>query len=155
MIDTPSSTICAIPSCDNAKCVSFEGHDLCRTYFIATCYQQLEDCGKQVDKNEHWKGESSEPWIGSLVEIVDRTATLGLTAKDLNGLEQAQLLDILFTAGSLMKDLRRSPRRFVALPLKLSYEVTGHNWTEEATTQELSLHGASVECRLPIATGDL
>ncbi len=98
---------------------------------------------------------SGEPLIDLLAEIVDQTAALGLTAKDLDGLEQAQLLDILFTAGHLMKDLRRSERKFMSIPLKLCYEVMGHNWTEETTTQELNLHGASMECRIPVATGEL
>lgn len=150
-----SSTQCAVPSCGHSGCVSFEGHKLCRAHFIAGCYQRLEECSNQLEKNEHWKALSGEPLIESLVEIVDQTAALGLTAKDLDGLEQAQLLDILFTASHLMKKLRRSVRRFIAIPVKLRYEVTGHNWTEETTTLELSLHGASLECRIPIARGEL
>jgi len=132
-----------------------DGHDLCRAHFISSCYRRLEECSTQLDHNDHWKEISGEPLIDSLVEIVDQAAALGLTAKDLDGLEQAQLLDILFTAGHLMKDLRRSVRKFMSIPLKLCYEVTGHNWTEETSTQELSLHGASLECRIPIAKGEL
>ena len=152
---TLSSTLCAVASCGHAGCTSLEGHDLCRAHFISSCYRRLEECSAQLDHNDHWKEISGEPLIDSLVEIVDQAAALGLTAKDLDGLEQAQLLDILFTAGHLMKDLRRSARKFMAIPLKLSYEVTGHNWTEETSTQELSLHGASLECRIPIAKGEL
>jgi len=149
-----TTALCTVPSCKRACCVSLEGHELCRPHFIANCYQRLEECSKQLEKNEHWKAMSGEPLIESLVEIVDQTAALGLTAKDLDGLEQAQLLDILFTASHLMKQLRRSVRKFVSVPVKLHYEVTGHNWTEEATTLELSLHGASLECRVPIAKGE-
>jgi hypothetical protein len=155
MMATLSSTLCAIASCGCSGCVSLEGQDLCRAHFISSCYQRLEECSGQLDKNEHWKALSGEPLIDLLVEIVDEAAALGLMAKDLDGLEQAQLLDILFTAGHMMKDLRRSSRKFVSIPLKLCYEVTGHNWTEETTTQELSLHGASMECRIPIAKGEL
>lgn len=149
------STLCAVPSCGHPRSVSLEGQDLCRAHFISTCYQQLEAYSQQLDKNEHWKSHSGEEFIGTLAEIVDQTATLGLTAKDLDGLEQAQLLDILFTAGNLMKNLRRSIRKYVSIPLKLLYEVTGHNWTEESSTLEVSLHGASIECRLPIAKGEV
>jgi hypothetical protein len=152
---TLSSTPCAVASCGCSGCVSLEGRDWCRAHFIANCYLRLEECSKQLDQNEHWKSMSGEPLIDLLAEIVDEAAALGLTAKDLDGLEQAQLLDILFTAGHLMKDLRRSARKFMAIPLKLCYEVTGHNWTEETATQELSLHGASLECRIPIAKGEL
>jgi hypothetical protein len=43
----------------------------------------------------------------------------------------------------------------MSVPLRLCYKVTGHDWTEETTTQELGLHGASLECRIPIAKGEL
>jgi PilZ domain len=55
----------------------------------------------------------------------------------------------------LMKNLRRSIRKYVSIPLKLLYEVTGHNWIEESRTLEVSLHGASIECRIPIAKGEM
>jgi hypothetical protein len=146
---------CAVPSCGFLGCVCLEGHDLCRGHFISSCYQRLEECSNQFSKNEHWKMVSGEPLIDSLAEIVDQAAELGLTAKDLERLEQAQLLDILFTAGQLMKDLRRSPRKSRSIPLTLRYEVAGHSWAEKVVTQELSRHGASIDCRIPIAKGEL
>jgi hypothetical protein len=155
MSATLSSTLCAAPSCGSGACASLQGQDLCRPHFIARCYQDLEECGKQLEQNEHWNSVCGEPLAETLIEIVDQAAALGLTSTDLDGLEQAQLLDILFTAGHLMKNLRRGLRKSVSIPLKLCYEVTGHNWTEETTTQELSLHGASMECRIPVATGEL
>ena len=79
---------------------------------------------------------------------------MALVAKDLDGLEQAQVLDILNTAGNLMTNLRRSSRKYVSIALRLQYEVTGHNWVEEAKTIEVSLHGASIECHIPIAKGE-
>ncbi|MGB2888038.1 MAG: hypothetical protein WBC04_10100 [Candidatus Acidiferrales bacterium] len=45
----------------------------------------------------------------TLTQIADQAATLGLGAKDLNGTEQAQLLDILMCVAKLTKGLRRSP----------------------------------------------
>ncbi|MGA2719171.1 MAG: PilZ domain-containing protein [Candidatus Acidiferrales bacterium] len=155
MANTLSPTLCADSACGHAGSVALAGRDLCRGHFIAACYQRLEECSKFLDSNDHWKATSGEPFIESLVEIVDQTAALGLTAKDLDRLEQAQLLDILFTAGNLLKNLRRSVRKFVSMPLKLCYQVTGHNWSENTITQELSMHGASMECRIPIGRGEL
>ena len=68
---------------------------------------------------------SSENFVDILSEIIDQATTLGLESPDLDGIQQAQLLDILFTAGNLLKNLRRSIRRYLSVPLKLSYEVTG------------------------------
>jgi hypothetical protein len=149
------TTVCAEQSCGRPGCVSFEGHDLCRAHFISGCYQRLEEYGRQLGQNEHWQMTSSEPLIDTLAEMIDQATTLGLTSIDLDGLQQAQLLDILFTAGNMMKNLRRSIRRYISIPLKLRYEVTGHNWTEESNTLEVSLHGACIECRIPIAKGEI
>jgi hypothetical protein len=150
-----STVLCGVQSCGLSRSISFEGNDLCKTHFIATCYRRLEHGSGQVENNGHWESTSGETLIGTLVEIVDQAAALGLTAKDLDGLEQAQLLDILLTAGNLMQNLRRSIRKYRAIPVRLRYEVMGHNWAEEVTTQEVSLHGASFECRIPIAKGEV
>ena len=126
------STLCAVPSCGHAGCVSFQGCDLCRAHFISSCYRRLEAYSQQFGDNERLKSIPGETFIGT-----------------------AQLLDILFTAGNLLKNLRRSIRKYVSIPLRLLYEVTGHNWTEESSTLEVSLHGASIECRIPIAKGEV
>jgi hypothetical protein len=155
MITSTSSTLCAISRCGCSGSTALQGRQLCRSHFIATSYQRLEECSAQLARNEHWKALSGEPLVDLLAQIVDQAAALGLTAKDLDGLERAQLLDILFAAGHMMKDLRRSVRRPVSIPLQLCYQVTGHSWTEKTITQELSAYGASMECRIPIAKGEL
>jgi hypothetical protein len=149
------SSTCYEPSCDHPGCVCFEGHDFCRAHFIASCYDKLENYGHQLGNNDHWQMVSSETFVDILSEIIDRVTTLGLESTDLDSIHQAQLLDILFTAGNLLKNLRRSIRRYVCIPLKLRYEVTGHHWTEESNTLEVSQHGASIESRLPIAKGEI
>jgi hypothetical protein len=98
---------------------------------------------------------SHERLLATLAEMINQATTLGLTSPDLDGLQQAQLLDILFTAGNMTKNLRRSVRRYISIPLKLCYEVTGHNWTEESNTLEVSRHGACIESRLPIVKGEV
>jgi hypothetical protein len=85
-----------------------------------------------------------------LAEIADQAAILGLSAGDLSGMEQAQLVDILLCVAHLTKGLRRVPRKCVSVPLRLRYEAPGHYWTEETTTCEVSLYGTSIESRIPI-----
>ena len=152
---TALSTTCHAPACHNPGCVCFEGHEFCRAHFIASCYERLEEYGFQLGKNDHWQMVSSESFVDILSEIIDQATTLGLESRDLDGIQQAQLLDILFTAGNLLKNLRRSVRRYLSVPLKLRYEVTGHQWTEESNTLEVSQHGASIECRIPISKGEI
>lgn len=88
----------------------------------------------------------------TLTQIADQAATLGLGAKDLNGTEQAQLLDILMCVANLTKGLRRGPRKRVSVPLRLQYQAPGRDWI---TTLEVSSHGASIECQIPIPVGEL
>lgn len=146
---------CGVSSCGRPACACFEGHDFCRAHFISSCYQRLEQYARQFGQQEHWHKSAPQKLRDTLAEMVNQATTLGLTSPDLNGLQQAQLLDILFTAGNLMKSVRRSDRRYMSIPLRLRYEVTGHNWTEESNTLEVSKHGACIESRLPIAKGEI
>jgi hypothetical protein len=148
------SPVCAVPSCGHASCISSKGQELCRAHFISACYNNLQECSEQLDKNEHRKLPSGESLIDALTETTDQAAAMALAARDLDGIEQAQLLDIVNTAGILIRNLRRSERQSTSIPLRLEYEVTGHNWIEEAATTEVSLHGASIECRIPISKGE-
>jgi c-di-GMP-binding flagellar brake protein YcgR len=93
--------------------------------------------------------------IETLTEITDQVTNFALSSKDLNGMEQAQLLDILMCVASVTKGVRRSPRKRVSIPLKLHYQVLDQNWTEETTTLEVSSRGASIECPIPIPVGEL
>ncbi len=62
----------------------------------------------------------------------------------------------LFTAGNMMKNMRRSVRKFVSIPLRL--QLRSHRaiiGPRKAIRWKLSLHGASIECRIPIAKGEM
>lgn len=146
---------CAVSSCGFPACASFENRELCRAHFISACYQRLEQYSGQFLQHEHWHTTSPERLLDTFTQMINQATTLGLTSGDLSSLQQAQLLDILFTAGNLVKNVRRSARRYISIPLKLRYEVTGHNWTEESKTLEVSKHGASLESRLPIVKGEM
>ncbi|MGH9691252.1 MAG: PilZ domain-containing protein [Candidatus Acidiferrales bacterium] len=98
---------------------------------------------------------TGEALIETLSEIADQVAALGLAAKDLDGMQQAQLLDILFIAANLMKNLRRSRRKYIPVPLRLRYETEEKAWTEETTTLEVSLYGASIQSRIPVRKGEV
>lgn len=149
------ATHCAAPSCTHPGCVSLEGDDLCRSHFIARCYSRLEDCSAQLKNHERSQHMTGDALIETLAQIADQVAALGLSAKDLDGIQQAQLLDILFIAANLMKNLRRSRRKYMPVPLRLRYETGEKAWTEETTTLEVSLYGASIQSRIPIRKGEV
>ncbi len=133
----------------------FGGKDLCQGHFIARCYSQLDVCTDQVRKRGYWNATSVVAVMESLTKIADQAAMLGLSARDLSTMEQAQLLDILLRAANLTKGIRRVPRKRVSVPLRVRCEASGQNWTEETTTLEVSLHGTSIESRIPITSGEV
>jgi hypothetical protein len=76
-------------------------------------------------------------------------------AKDLDNLERAKLLHIILTANELGGRLRRSARKEVTIPVRLSSDKLGGAWEENAETVMLSRYGAAVKCTRAAKLGDL
>jgi hypothetical protein len=145
---------CAVPACGQPSRSSLEGQDLCRGHFISRCHSQIEACTDQLTEKPHRNPLAVNVVMKTLSEIADQTTT-GLIAGDLNTVEHKTLFDILLSVANLMKRLRRGPRKRASVPLRLQFEVPGHNWIDETTTLEVSVHGALIECRIPVAGGEV
>ena len=87
-------------------------------------------------------------------ECVEQANDLAQNAKDLDNLERAKLLDILFWAGELGHRLRRSSRKKACIPIRVRCEEPGRLWEEEAETQRVSRYGALVTCQHQVEIGD-
>jgi hypothetical protein len=145
---------CTVPACGQPSGASLEGQYLCRGHFISRCYSQIEACTVQLTEKPHRNPLAVNVVMKTLSEIADQTTT-GLIAGDLNTMEHEKLFDILLSVANLMKRLRRGPRKRASVPLRLQFEVPGHNWVDETTTLEVSVHGALIECRIPVASGEV
>lgn len=126
---------------------------LCREHFIASCYTNLDEYGRLLEESRY-RDTTTELVRRFLSDCTRHAADLAQTARDLDNLERARILDILLRAGELSRHLRRSARKVATIPVMLSSDKLGQSWEEAAVTRVISRHGAAVECSHDLAIGD-
>jgi hypothetical protein len=127
----------------------------CREHFIQTCYEDLEECEEQYKERDQADELACDTRRRSLQEIVDQSTATSLTHGDLSNVERVQLLDLVRWAGDLIRQVRRGPRKRVSIPVRLSLESLSQTYAEETLVREVSQHGTSLTCSLPINVGEL
>jgi len=135
--------------------VTLGKQDYCREHFIQTSYQHLDECQEKFNESAQADELACDSRRRSLQEIVDQSTTAGLTHDDLSSLERVQLLDLVRWAGDLIQQVRRSPRKQVSIPVRLYLESGSQTYAEETMVREVSQHGISLKCSLPINVGEL
>src|SRR2546422_1983892 len=144
----------AMQRCEEPAASSLEVHSFCREHFIFTCYEQLDQCGCWEEARLS-PDRTPETVRQFLVECYRQVADLACNVKEFTGLEQVQLLDILLRATDLSCRLRQSSRLAASMPVELRCEEPGGAWEEETRTKLLSPHGALLECKHPVRTGEI
>lgn len=118
---------------------------MCIAHFITACYQKLEE----MNRTTHTWSVGGAAWESARRFVQDcvQTATgLSRQSHGLSNLERARLADIAIWAAELGRQLRRSPRSTLAIPIRLISEGPGNSWEEEMCTLDISRHGARVIC---------
>ncbi len=146
---------CATSGCSGPSVVTLGKQDYCREHFIQTSYQHLDECQEKFNESDQADELACDSRRRSLQEIVDQSTTAGLTHDDLSSLERVQLLDLVRWAGDLIRQVRRSPRKQVSIPVRLYLESGSQTYAEETMVREVSQHGISLKCSLPINVGEL
>ena len=146
---------CATSSCSGPSVVTLGKQAYCREHFIQTCYEVLEECEEQFKEPDHGDELACDTRRRSLQEIADQSTTTSLTHGDLSHLEQVQLLDLVRWAGDLIRQVRRGPRKRVSIPVRLCLKSLSQTYAEETLAREVSRHGTSLTCSLPINVGEL
>jgi len=136
---------CAMADCGKTGTVRLLEQAYCGEHFISTCYQRLDKCAEGLGKRPQIAGET-EQMRAFLCACVERATELTRNPFHQDALERARLLDILYTAGDLIRHMRRSPRRQEAIAVRLLCETPGRGWEEELRTKLISRHGAMLEC---------
>ncbi len=132
---------CSVAGCERSADATFEMRSFCREHFISTCYAGLEACTESL-RERPFRDTTTESIQQFVHECVSQTNKLAQASKDLDNLERARLLDIVFWSSELGRRLRKSPRKVAFLPIRLRSEKPGHSWEEETETQLLSRYGA-------------
>ena len=140
-----SARLCEAPGCENPGRVKLLEQAYCGEHFIETCYKRLDQCAERLGMRPQMQGES-EQIRAFLCACVERATELTRNPFHQEALERARLLDILYTAGDMIRHMRRSPRRPECIPVRLLCETPGRPWEEELRTKQISRHGAMLEC---------
>lgn len=108
-----STGLCTVLTCGQAACVSLPSGHFCRSHFIAYSYCRLEECDEQIKKRNRLDTLVSESLRKTLIAIAGGAVTIALESNDVNGMEQAQILDILACVTSLADNARFGPNQSV------------------------------------------
>jgi hypothetical protein len=144
---------CTIEACGQAVAASLDGETFCRQHFISMCYTRL-DRYDEIRKGPGLSATNTDS-VRRFIHECTRTADeMEHTAKDLDNLDRAKLLHIILSASELGRHLRRSPRKAVTIPVRLSSERIGGAWEEDTETVLVSRYGALVRCRHAAKAGE-
>jgi len=144
---------CGIAGCGQASAGTLEGEVLCRAHFISACYTRLDE----YDEKRKGNGaaiantESMRRFINECTRSADE---IEHTGQNLDNLDRAKLVHIILTANELGRQLRRSPRKVAAIPVRLISERLGGAWEEDTETLLVSRFGALMRCRHPAKPGE-
>jgi len=144
---------CEATGCENMGTVRLLEQAYCGEHFIETCYKRLDRCAERLGKRPETADEA-ERMRAFLCACVERATELTRNPFHQDALERARLLDILYTAGDLIRHMRRSPRRAESIRVRLLCETPGRGWEEELRTKLISRHGAMLECHHLVRTED-
>jgi hypothetical protein len=144
---------CSIEACEKPVESSLMGEAFCREHFISAAYARLDQYEGMRNGSplSLFDAETAHHFVR---ECTRRADEMEHNAKDLDNLDRAKLLHILLSASDLGRRLRRSPRRTVSIPVRLSSNKIGGTWEEEGETVLLSKHGVSVRCNHPAKPGE-
>ncbi|MCL4523645.1 MAG: hypothetical protein M1453_10825 [Acidobacteria bacterium] len=145
---------CAVADCLKPTAAIFCGQFYCRGHFIVTCYERLDFCADLL-RTRNFSQQTSEEMRKFIAECTQQAAKLSETAKDLNHIERARLLDILFYASDIGRHMRRSPRKSLAIPVRLQCESPAREWQEDTCTRSLSRYGGMFECQHEVKPDDV
>jgi hypothetical protein len=136
---------CGFSECERTPVARLAAGQFCAEHFIATCYERLDKCAERLGQRKNSETETEE-MRAFLRACVEQATALTRNPFHQDSLERARLLDILYTAGDLLRHIRRSPRRPDSIAVRLSCETPGRPWEEQLRTKLISRHGAMLEC---------
>ena len=146
-------SVCCITGCERAPAAELNVRPMCRSHFISTCYELFDEYSRWLEENR-FRDSNTELIRRFLCECTRQATEMSHNAANLDNLERARLLDLLFRATELSRLLRRSPRKVTSVAVRLASEKLGRSWEEDTETRVISRYGASLGCSHPVEVGD-
>jgi len=146
-------SVCSITGCERTPAAELDLRPFCRSHFITTCYELFDEYSRLLEENR-FRESNTELVRRFLCQCTRQATEISHNVGDLDNLERARLLDLLFRAAELGKMLRRSPRKVTTIPVRLRSEKLGRSWEEDTRTCVISRYGASLSCGHSVEVGD-
>jgi hypothetical protein len=144
---------CTFTGCAKDGAAALDGKPLCNSHFISTCYTQLETYNEM--QKAHTLSVAVADVARRFINQCSRQADeIEHNSKGLDNLDRARLLHIILWANELGRFLRRSPRKSIAIPVRISCDKLGNAWEEETQTVLLSRHGAALQSKHSAKPGE-
>jgi hypothetical protein len=134
---------CCVDECAESPLEFVNQRPFCRDHFIVVCQGQLDAYSQRL-KEQQWRGLSFELVEQFIIDCMRGADQIEQGDKRLDDFQRAQLLNIIFLAAELGRHLRRSPRKALALPLRLISKAPQDSWEEDTETLLVSRCGALV-----------
>lgn len=146
---------CSEAGCDEASVVPLGDRAVCRTHYLAFCYDRLESIANTLSvKHYDMTAEEAEAVSHFLQDCMRSAAEFASSRQTSSNLEKAQVYDVLLWASELHGRLRRSPRKAVRFPVLLRSDIPGRAWEVRAETQVVSRHGMRFSCSADVREKD-
>jgi hypothetical protein len=135
-------------NCDVGGCLKMyvgvvDGRSFCRDHFLPLCREQLESYNQRL-KEQRWGELSLERVERFIYDCMREADRIEHDERDLDDFQRAQLLNIIFSAAEVGRHLRRSPRKALAISLRLISDKPHNSWEEDTETVLVSRCGALV-----------
>jgi hypothetical protein len=138
---------CSESGCAEASVVSLGERRVCRTHYLAHCYERLDAISKALNVKNYSMTAVEAESSGRFLQDCMRTAADFASSQQMpSNLEKAQVYDMLLWASELHGRLRRSPRKLARFPVLVRSEIPGRTWETRTETQVVSRHGMRLAC---------
>jgi hypothetical protein len=134
---------CSVDGCASRPIDVLNHRPFCQDHFIHTCQGQLATYNQWL-KEQHWRELSFEVVEQFIYDCMRGADRIEHGDRGLDDFQRAQLLNIVLSAAELGRHLRRSPRKALAIPLRLISEKLQDSWEEDTETIVVSRCGALV-----------
>jgi hypothetical protein len=135
----PKGVGCNVEGCSNTPIGAIEGQAFCRNHLIITCQTRLDAYYARL-RERRWREVSLEVVSRFIRESMKEADRIGL-----DKVERARFLNVILSAAELGRHLRRSPRKVLAIAVRLLSE----RWEEDTETVTVSRCGALVRSQHP------
>jgi len=145
---------CSALPCSFPSVSTLEGAYLCVTHFIWTCFCRLRGYA-ELQKQGRLSLMERQPVRQFIRESIREADRLEQSCNGHHrGTQRAQLRDIILWASELAGRIRRSQRKEVRIPVRLSVEMPGRPWEIDAETKFISRHGARLRLDHPLPVNE-